>query len=712
MEVELRRLVELLRRAEDEGEQEEVARQISADLHGAQRLAAKKADVQELTGLALATPNSDVRKACIRALVTLVPLVEKGNKVFGEDILDVCFAFADDREVGSACLDILVSLLDSTEPDHATHLREPAVERGAIDLILRAIQQAARSEDDDRVVDKLFGGLAALASEPTYALELHVKGIWFFLREIYDTTQRMTTNFFMLMHSGTRSLLHSPFCNHRASTAAQHLRNTARKSSSLSGLDGASEFYYEPSHGYSAQRGLLDDSKLGADTEAMDLASEVCYQISSTGLLQIVLHVVRRTDHDRELFSTLSLDIIHVLAPAMHKTVPEKMRIQIVRAMVKIIPSFRDGRLGSVVNILDALARYPANQGIICQCGAVQTLAQKGSQLLQRHDPETRRLCALIVDFFNFFSTLPEGPAELSAHACVRFLQEAMADIADVRIKSRPRSTASALSIRSSLSAATSASSAAGDWMSSMEFSALLALTNIALQSPMMTSVTEANLHHALVSAAARQDELGLMAVLASAFFLGRSTGAYSSREFPRLQHEHVLLLSKLFDDADEGETTFGAAEWSISELLEALQYLALAPHNGSELQPVLPGVLATLRRALKAGPEPDADLIGLIVKVLLTMSYHKEVMSGLMERRALVEKLLLQARKALPSFYLARRDVETLLTSIESEEIAQERSPYRFGAAGMAQGFVKRVSRSLARASLTRMRASGKVPA
>lgn len=673
MEVEFKQLVAQLRsRAGDEGEEEATAQQIAKDLHGARSLLVKKQDFQVLTDLALDTPSKAVRRACVEALATLVPIVKNSEKVFDENLLSVCLGFAEDAEAGPSCLAILVLIFSSN--DH--ELVAKAVKRGGVDTLLRAIQNAYTRSEPNRVADVLLGGLVALAQTPEYALELHEKSLWSFLMSMYERTQTVTTNFLRVTQCAVQQLLVPKFRHCRAKDARKVLD---LEPNSLPPTDILYEYF--PSRGYTEEDGLVDEYKMNeAD---MDLASQVCYQISQSGLLLLVLGLTRRIEH--HALTELCLDTLGNLAPVMYKTLTRRSRISLVRELVNLVPSLRDSRLSSIVVILEVFTGETANQEIVCQCATVPAFAEKGLRMLQRHDAETRRICRSIVDLFFQISMLPNGPAELSTQMSVRFLQEAMADIDQIKLKRRSRDSRA--------------------WMEGLEVNALLTLINVALQSPVMTSMTEANLHQALGVASARPDELGLLAVLGSSFFLGRSTAAYSSRELPRLQPEHVGLLTTLFTATANGEPSFGEVYWSTSELLQAMNYLALAPHNGIELKPVLPSILAALRTMVKDGPKADAEQISLLIKVLLSMSYHKEIMSELVARHNHVDKLLRQARRLLAGMDDSQRDIDTLLTSIDSEEVAKERLPYRFGNSGVA--FVKRVSRSLARSSLTKSRFS-----
>lgn len=673
--------------------------------------------VAKVASVALASKSAGVRVLCVRVLVAL--LNSKGSRaaVLHDEVSQVAVLCAGDPSALVASLRLLFALAESERDE----LVDALVRRGGLELLVKHLsaQPGTDLASVPLVRELSLKGVASLALHPAYAVRLHERDIWSQLMRLYEESfvsplsLKVVKNVVLgcIAAAAERadkagkadeaskagkadkppqppqvrsprvqpgpppdapgeSTSTSTIANASASTitppprlsvsrAMRDSRSRLRQQSAPPDeataraltqrlADAMAEVEAQRGRGrardgYSEEAGLLREQYLEEQgLDKLDLAATVCMNIDRKGIMGMLMRVCQTPE--QEAMAELALTIVGLLSGSLHRVLTRDNRIVVVRVLLSLVEFYPDKRVVAAAYVLDLFLGQRANRGIVLHCGAAQKCANLGSKLLTRKDGTSVKICQAMTQVLFHISSIPDGPAELSNAACIAFLRKSLKNIGAVELRRNDTGEET--------------------WSSHAEIVALVTLINVATQSPIMSSVTAAELHKALAAAAKRTDELGLLAVLGSALFLAKAGPSSRSREIPRMQAPVVDMLSRLLrasrDDAHAPAP--GGIDWTTEELLEATCQLVQAPHNLYEMRPLLPSIVDTLRDVVERGEETNT---GLAVDILLEMSYNKHVARQLAGESELQDVL----ERALDVVHADHtRPTETLIQSLRNE--------------------------------------------
>ncbi|CAK9001789.1 Uncharacterized protein SCF082_LOCUS7079 [Durusdinium trenchii] len=659
-------------------------------------LTADKEVFDTLCALAQRTSHTNVRYTSVKILVGLFRIVENVADYLDSGSVAVSTGFVNDPNLTLSCLCMLVVILDSER----TELIDEAVKKGAIDILFRCslAMNANIAQLLPQIRELCLTGLFALAAHEEYALRLHEKDIWVLLFRLYEDSyvsavtlkivKRLIETIGAIDKADGGGGVGSSGTGNSTSATEDDDDGVEDKVRPVRAMGSSKELLLAAEaseardadlfdrEGYSEEYGLLDESKI--DEASLDLPSKVCRSIDRKGIMGMLLNVCQTPE--QAALAELALSILGLLTRHMHVVITHDNRIIIVRVLLNLVSFVTDARLISVSYVLDNFLKQKQSRNIVLQCGVALRCATTGLKLMGRRDHNSAVVRQCLVQLTFNISQLPDGPAELSNDVCVDFLKRTMKPIAKTQLQRN--------------------SQGKERWSSSVEVISLLTLINIAIESPVMSSLSAANLHTALLSATKRPDELGLLAVLGSAFFVGKSSANLRSREFPRILPEQVDMLAALLDSSRRNEPSLGGIYWSTGELLEGIHFLVQAPHNAHNVRRLVPAMVATLRHSVV---QEDAQVAGLAVEILLLMSYSKAIMDELVSapdqaddpEAELLEHLVEDALAIVPSE--SRRSAETLIASLQNERV--------MGIKGTGESsLMARLTKKLSRGSLKKL--------
>jgi len=644
---EFRFYVKELDEATDESAELRALKSIQKVVSGASSLDVDVESFRKFPKLVLERRNLDIKHAATKVIVSMFGVIENISDYIDEDVITVSLAGVNDPNSTIPCLLLLALILDSKNED----MIDVAVKKGALDTLFRNMQRGptiAFLMMHNQVRELSLNGVRALSKHRKHCKTLHERDIWAIMGAIFEQEGAVSSSSLTIVRNIVRNLS----------------EDEDGKPFPVKGPPYSEDFTEE--------EGLLNIRAL--DPSKLDLASHVCWSIDAKGIMGMLLSVAQSMQ--QETMAELALNTLGLLSSRMHVVIMRDHRITIVRVMLNLVDMLTDKRLVSVAYVLDSFLKVKANRNILLNCSTVSKCAEKGLKLRLRQDRTAKDICDCFTQLFFHISQLPDGPAELCDETCIKFLQHSVASIGDVQLQRN--------------------CSGKETWSSTIQITSLLALINIAIESPVMSRVSEAHLHRALVPATKRKDELGLLAILASAFFIGKSNSGIRSREIPRIKESVAEKLCALFEASQLQESSLGGIYWAPAELLLATKYLVMAPHNQNALRPLLPMLLTLMREAIEAGSE-KLDNVVLVVEILLSLSHNKSAMQDMLQVGDTIEELAVDARELL-SIEDELRSVETLITTLETERIAIAREELAKG--GKETSLRKRLSKSLRRSN------------
>jgi hypothetical protein len=676
--------------------------------------------VAKVASVALASKSAGVRALCVRVLVAL--LHSKGSRaaVLRDEVSHVAMLCAGDPSALVASLRLLAALAESERDE----LVDALVRRGGLDLLVKHLSAQPGTDLASLPLARELSlkGVASLALHPAYAVRLHERDIWSHLMRLYEESYvsplslKVVKNVLLGCIAAAAERADKAGKTDRADeadkadeasqadkadkppqppqvlpprvqpdpppgapgestiTSASTSTSTPRLSVSRAMRDSRSRLRQQSAcpdeataraltqrladamaeveaqrgrgrtrDGFSEEEGLLREQYLEEQgLDKLDLAATVCMNIDRKGIMGMLMRVCQTPE--QEAMAELALTIVGLLSGSLHRVLTRDNRIVVVRVLLSLVEFYPDKRVVAAAHVLDLFLGQRANRGIVLHCGAAQKCANLGSKLLTRKDGTSVKICQAMTQVLFHISSIPDGPAELSNAACIAFLRKSLKNIGAVELRRNDKGEET--------------------WSSHAEIGALVTLINVATQSPIMSSVTAAELHKALAAAAKRTDELGLLAVLGSALFLAKAGPSSRSREIPRMQAPVVDMLTRLLrasrDDAPAPAP--GGIDWTTEELLKATCQLVQAPHNLYEMRPLLPSIVDTLRDVVERGEETNA---GLAVDILLEMSYNKHVARQLAGETE-IHDVLDRALDVVHADHV--RPIETLIQSLRNE--------------------------------------------
>ncbi len=651
---------------------------------------------------ALKTTNRAVREDALAVLAHLLSPAEGNNsgssnnlRHADERLAELCTSLSalGENTVSLRCLTLLIIVLNSgSESRHGSsdELVASTVRRGAISHLYRILGGTQNAKLRELCVQGLF----ALSQTEEHARTLHERDVWSVIRAMYESGY-MTEVTLAVVRNVVLNLLivHRREAAGKAALAVTKSQETLKLTggdteartrasvhdakgrmsfkqqnltASTSQADGTNGNEGEEDEDSQADEGLLRHRDL--DESSLDLMGSVCFAIDRRGIMSMLLATCQ--EPQREIFADVSLTIVGMLSESLHKVIPRENRVLIVRVLLVLVSSMIDTRLVSVCYVLDSFLKQEQNRGIVLQCGAATTCAKTGRKMILRKDPLSKMTCRAFCQLMLQISTVPGGATELSHPECIAFLIDCMKDISSTSLQAGPHSGKE-------------------EWSSKLEVIALCTLMNSALETPMISSVAEANVHKALSRAASRQDELGLLAILASAFFVGKAGERVRSREVPKVQAGMVDILADLLAKGAAEVPSLGGIIWTVQELLQCISYLVAAPHNLYHLKSMLPVMVKILRTSLENG---DEATLALAVDILLAMSYSKHIIKAMTTDTEFIP-LLETAIDRAP--YESKRSLETLIISVENEQLiaSQTKVPLVQRIASLSRSSLKRMS-------------------
>mmetsp|Transcript_3999 Transcript_3999/g.7019 ORF Transcript_3999/g.7019 Transcript_3999/m.7019 type:complete len:754 (+) Transcript_3999:97-2358(+) len=657
--------------------QVDVLRNLTRIAESTEDIDVKPAAFKSLTSLALKTKSITVRDASIECQVELFKNCRDPDSYASKELIRMCTTHIFDANVTMPCLTMLVVTLSNCNEK----MVEYAVQMGVVNMFFRLmhVTNLAAPTLLRPVRDLCLTGLNTLAENEKYAVLLHEKDIWTTLVGLFDQGYLSLTSLtiikFIVSNIQKSAAVTSAssevdeeddlvlFTRRRISRRMNggsglellddaNLSNNQRNSTSLPRSSRRRSVAQEA---YTEDDGLLITDSL--DESKLDLPSRVSLDIDRKGVMGMLLSVCQTQGHDE--LADASLAILGLLAPNLHKVIAKENRIIIVRVLLNLVDGRADGRLISVAYVLDSFLRQRSNRGIVLQCGAAIRCAKTGNKLLQRKDQVSRTICQCMSQLLLSIAQIPDGPPELSNPECIGFLAKSMQNIAKTELPLG--------STTNSLESTGPRRSRKNDWSKNVEVVSLVTLIIVAIESPVMSNVAEANLHKALVAASKRGDELGLLAVLGSTFFVGQAKARARSREIPKVHPALVDMLSTLLNKSLFDQPALGGIEWTTYELLQAVKYLVQGPHNLNHLRKLLPSMIETLKVSVA---NDRANEAGISVEILLFMSYNKYIMTQMAETPDLL-KVLGESVECVT--WDVRRSASTLIQSIEIESTIEK---------------------------------------